>query len=407
MNAVEYKKDQSLPLLCAPTVGSNLFFLSLFSRISDHGILYSLRANHRIANNEFLLSREKDDKSLVDQVYSEDASVFSSNAVTLLFYQEKDLVTQDVGNFPECRLTSMARESLQIGDMKVTEVQVKFRKTGVFPSQQQLLKLAYILNHKLLIARPFDMDSKCPHPRMLDFEAIISPFSSCKAYNNKTLESFVKKELGWACFQVFSKESYFENMCRLRSFFQCMHPIGISFVEGNHRAVLASKVLYGQPVNLPFPLEDDFFRGQKPIPKNSALFYDKLDVKIVLPGYPKGKVDAESARCITREMLDVCQSKSRLITANKKLFIEENWKSFFQTVMERCNNVKGGFRPVSLLHYQGIEMPYKLIPNKHGRSWNTTDMFDRKTIAYVDKTYQTVEILAECSMEIEPMATII
>ena len=47
-------------------------------------------------------------------------------------------------------------------------------------------------------------------------------------------------------------------MWRVRSFFQALHPIGMAYIEGNHRTVLAYKLLYGQQVDAYFPLNIEF-----------------------------------------------------------------------------------------------------------------------------------------------------
>jgi hypothetical protein len=93
-------------MYAANTVYSNLFFLSLFTRVSDHGIIYSVPTNHRHANNRTLLSVETNQQSLVHHAFGTgNNSVFSTNPVSIMFYEEKALLkTSDEGIVQGCRI---------------------------------------------------------------------------------------------------------------------------------------------------------------------------------------------------------------------------------------------------------------------------------------------------------------
>lgn len=93
---------------------------------------------------------------------------------------------------------------------------------------------------------------------------------------------FLKNVLHWKFFHIAVNKSIHENMWCIRSFFQTLHLIGAACTEGNHRAVLAPKVLYGQKVNAPYPLEQ-IFGNEETIPTKSPLFYKNLEVKIMVP----------------------------------------------------------------------------------------------------------------------------
>ena len=87
---VEYSEDH--PFHISPTIRTNLFILSLFTRVSDHGILYSPRTNYRKGRSEFLLNREKFTTSLVDIAFTNDQqSIFCGNPIELLFFKEAEL----------------------------------------------------------------------------------------------------------------------------------------------------------------------------------------------------------------------------------------------------------------------------------------------------------------------------
>jgi hypothetical protein len=195
--------------------------------------------------------------------------------------------------------------------MTIKETLVKFTKVGVFPSQRELLKLAYIMNVR--VAKPNQKN-----PWHLDYVKILQAFQLYTPTSLGDLKDFVKKQLDWPFFE-FVDRTLWENMWRLRSFFQALHPIGLAFVEGNHRAVLASKMLYGQKLESSYPLHFGFDPSRKKgkqnksqleskeIPPQSPLFFKHVDIKVLVP---KGGENLR-AQLITEEMLVACRQKSQ------------------------------------------------------------------------------------------------
>ena len=59
-----------------------------------------------------------------------------------------------------------------------------------------------------------------------------------------------------------------------------MHPLGVAFIEGNHRAILASKMLYGRDVTTAYPISA---YQRQTIPDDSPIFDTNIDVKIQIP----------------------------------------------------------------------------------------------------------------------------
>jgi hypothetical protein len=399
MTTPQYSKDDNFQT--SRPVQTNLFTLSLLTRVSDQGVLYSCPANHRNPINDNLLKCEIDEKSMVEQVYTGEPGVFSGNSVSLLFYQEKDMSGFDVAEHRDSLLTSISRETIRVDNTQVKDVKMKFMKLGVVPSNDQLLKLAYILNVK--IAPPcleskgqkkLSSTPKKASSRLLDYSSVLAAFAKCSPSTNKNLEGFVNKHLQWKCFKVKKQLNFYDNMCRVRSFLQCMHSIGVSYVEGNHRAVLAGKLLYGQPVNMHYPLSHDYTADTRKIPQKSPLFHPQLGANVLVHSF-RGRT-----RAIDDEMLGLCRKRSKQVADNKKLYIVGDWKTFFLTSLERFNPAI--YQPVKMKEYLAIEMPQG---RKKSRNWQKDDMFDRKGIPYVDKVYQAMEILASCAMTIEPMAS--
>jgi hypothetical protein len=148
---VEYGTDGHLRI--ASVVKTNPFVLTLFTRVSDHGVLYSPPANYRSAMTELLIDRETHKLSLLDQVYTDNDGVFNSNPMNIMFFQEKpDYAVFNPGNTMDlkpCFMNSCGKETLHLGNITVKEVKLQFKKIAVLPSQQQLLCLAYIMNVKI------------------------------------------------------------------------------------------------------------------------------------------------------------------------------------------------------------------------------------------------------------------
>ena len=383
IDPVLYSRDEEF--MTPPAVKSNLFILSLFTRVSDHGIIYSSPANFRPALGAALENRALFGTSLVDQVnFSMDESIFASNAMCVLFYQERSLKEGDTHSYDGCHLTSIAKENLKIGSTLIKEVSIKFRKVGVFPSQNQLLKLAYILNVK--VAPPSDVTAS--RPKLLDFQSILQEFHDFKPISNEALSQFVKRKLKWKFFDIHMKKRLCVNMRRVRSFFQCLQPIGLAFIEGNHRALLASKVLYGENVNACYPIKPADLWGTT-VPASSPIFYTNLDVKIMIPETSR----MTSLRLISRKMLVSCQRRSSLVASQKQYVIKETWKYFMDTTVARFQR-DTDFQPVLIEDFLKIVMP---TTRKERLVWHK-----RENIHYLDMCFKTIEILVLAMLNTPP-----
>ena len=145
---VEYDCDGEF--MESGTIKSSPFLLSLFTRVSDHGILYSPCANFRMAMAENFMTKDSNKPSMLANAYRGKEYIFSTNAMQVMFFQEKNLCNDDgKSKGSEYNMQSMARESLKIGGTIRKDLVVKFKKVGVFPSTEQMLKVAYILNVKV------------------------------------------------------------------------------------------------------------------------------------------------------------------------------------------------------------------------------------------------------------------
>ena len=285
--SLEYTEENCFRV--SSTLRSKLFMLSLSTRVSDHGILYGLAANYRSAMPEQLKSNIDGKPSLVDHAYMDHESVFNSNPMSVVFYQET-LEANTTDNTSQ-RLVSLAQESMKIGEVVLKAVVAEFNKLGVLPSQTELLQIAYILN---LHIRPPTNKTDC-----LDFASILSAYADIQPRTREQLQSFVHDKLKWTFFKFVSRQdnkkrndgkgknedsgnevlsSVYEEMWHVRSFFQALHTMGVSYIEGNHRAVLASKLLYGHKVDATYPLIMDH-QPRIRIRKNSALETRQLNEK--------------------------------------------------------------------------------------------------------------------------------
>jgi hypothetical protein len=384
----------------APIVKTNFFALTFLTRITEHGIMYSPKVNCRSVNPEYLLDNSKD-KSLVDRALASGDNCFSSSPFHVLFYQEKSLGEIDLtgqSKAAKSPMQSLTKETLKIGSLKIKDVTVKTNKIGVFPSSDQLLRLAFILGVK--VAVPPDVNTKD-----LDYPAILNFFhQATQPRSVKELKLFLHKDLKWTFFDLHKGPLYI-NLWRVRSFFQTITKIGIAFIEGQHRAVLAAKLLYGQPVNIHYPL--DFFDNigstnntvrwntQFHIPKNSPLNANNLEVKIIIP---QSIGRAPPKRVISSYMLQACEERSLEVTMSKTLYIEETWKTFIQnTVQSFIEDVH--FSPISIEEFLQIQLPTRM---KEGWTLGTGDMFRRDTIPFVNTCHYTIEKLVRAFYTYQP-----
>ena len=184
--------------LSAPQVKSNFFITSLFTRVSDHGILYSAPVNYRSARSENLTSRSEFSNSMLDHALSSASrNIFSTNPLNVFFFQEKDFSGQKGGQqkYNGGRMTSMAKETLKIGGTTINDVTVQFKNVGVFPSEDQLLKVAYILNVKVAGATAEELKL-----RMLDFAPVLTKYRHFIPDTYEHLEKLVRDQFQWKFF---------------------------------------------------------------------------------------------------------------------------------------------------------------------------------------------------------------
>jgi hypothetical protein len=175
IEAPDYMKEKDDKFYVSNSVRTNLFILTLFTRTTDHGILYSPMVNYRSATSENLLDRTNFQHSMVDKALgSNDREIFGGNQIQILFYKEKlaTLYDRDPTQILPCRMTSMSMESLKSGNLQVSQVLFKKQSLPVHPTQRDLLQLAFIFY--LDIAKP---DKEDKDQRFLDFSSILQAFT--------------------------------------------------------------------------------------------------------------------------------------------------------------------------------------------------------------------------------------
>ena len=380
------KYDSEEEFKVSGTIKSSPFLLSLFTRVSDHGILYSSTANYRLATAENITASEPAKTSMYMNAYKGKEMIFSTNAMQVMFFQEKEIWEDEANPIDtECIMTSMARESIKIGGTIIKDLIVKFKKVGVFPSMEQLLKVAYILNVKV---------GKGTGRAELDFAALFDEkLRSFKPSTAGVIVDWVYGVLGWQFFGL--TRNVHEDLWRIRSFFQALHPIGVAFIEGNHRAVLASKMLYGQFIEQPYPLTLSIGRTFAPIGLSSPLFCTAMDVKVTVP---KKKMNAK--RVITKHILHLCKTRSQHVAADKQLVIKESWKSYLQRTVDLFTRTSA-YCPLTIQDFLAIKLPTNI---RGWEDWDnmTGEIKDRDKITYVDITHRTIEILAKSFVSYHP-----
>ena len=320
------------------TINSNFYILSLFTRVTDHGIIYSLPANFRRGLTENLTNHINFQESLLDHAYGSNEDIFSNSPLNILFFQEKQLsYVTNIHNrdLDKARMTSLGLETIKVAEENINEVSVKIDRIGIVPSHKELLKIAYIMNLK--IGKPQNHGEA--RPNHLDYCSILSEFQDVRILNQKNLNEFVYNKLNWTFFNM-QDNNFKENLWRVRSFFQSLHPIGISFVEGNHRSILANKLLYGINLDLIYPLSEFFmetpFKGEmvpkKPkskesnigeyieeeyvknyfgpamVPASSPLHSTKMEIKVLIVQEMQDKYEKHF---IGPDMLDIAKKEAK------------------------------------------------------------------------------------------------
>jgi hypothetical protein len=218
---------------------------------------------------------------------------------------------------------------------------------------------------------------------LFDYQHILSAYGSIQFNTNDSIQKFVKDSLDWGFFTIDLAQPPYYNMRCLRSFLQLLTPVGISFVEGNHRIVIASKLLYGQALDnpVPFEMQPDF----DPVPATSPL-YEKVHCNVIFPDKEDAQHDKNG---ITEQMIEYCQQYSASIAASKKYFIDTSWKDFLETLL-----ANPAFSEHSMLEQDFINLE---LPKKGGITPkpNAEDTFEKNIL-------KIAEIVANALFDIEP-----
>jgi hypothetical protein len=357
------------------------------SRCSDHDILHGAPANYRFAMKESFFVGDDGHQSMYDQCFTGRPNVFGTNSMIVLPFQEESVDSDVMNLYDDCRLLSFSKENLWIGETLVKEVKVKFDSIAVVPTETWVKMVAFILNRKIAPFGNTEWNGK-----QHDFSSILTSLNDIHPSSNEDLLKFIAL-VDWPFFRI-EGYSFNVNMWRIRSFFQALHPVGLSFVEGNHRAVLASSVLYGgMDLSKPFPLDFDFDIQTKRITDRSPLL-NLIDIKICSPlGTPEGDM-----KVISHAMLESCRNASKEVAANKSLVVQDTWKTFLQDVISKITNHKM-FKPVTVSEYLLIVMPTTK------REDNLNPLLNRQ-IPFVDMSYFAMDVLGKCFVETEPAASL-
>ena len=217
-----------------------------------------------------------------------------------------------------------------------------------------------------------------------------------------------------------------ENLWRVRSFFQSLHPIGISFVEGNHHAILANKLLYGINLDLIYPLSEFFmetpFKGEmvpkKPkskesnigeyieeeyvknyvgpamVPASSPLHSTKMEIKVLIVQEMQDKYEKHFIGPDT--MLDIAKKRSKEAARNKRFVIDNTWKSFLSETITLIKE-DSEINVVPVVTYLRLKMPTTMKEWNNGR-WTT------RGIPYVDQCHRVLEYVIMALKTIDPSA---
>lgn len=78
-------------IFSGPVAKCNFFAISLFTRVTDHGIQYSCPVNFCSAMMELFRKKEDSRLSLVEQVHKGKRGIFSTNPIMASLYEESSV----------------------------------------------------------------------------------------------------------------------------------------------------------------------------------------------------------------------------------------------------------------------------------------------------------------------------
>ena len=134
---------------------------------------------------------------------------------------------------------------------------------------------------------------------------------------------YMLKKIGWS-FIYNEKDDCRKNLKNFKNFFEFVSPMHCSATEGDHRLDLANRLLYGIELEQKAPflkVKDDF----QPLPFSSTVF-KPIPASVFLP------CEGSSDLCLS--VASHLQQLSRKTAGQKKLFIEDDWRSLYESIFD-------------------------------------------------------------------------
>ena len=326
---------------------TNLLWLSFFVPTVE-GVGMRIPVNYRhVLQSNYFATRENDD-SISTAVYQPDGDTFQNSPIKLVFFCA----------FPKTE----KQPDIALKMSSISKVNINALKSGL-PVQKEQYSSMTIQNSYVQCTWPRQNDLQDflfflgfhPIENLTDgvhdfpWNLVLSIFNNQDMSDPLALKRMLQT-LGMEYIYV-ETLSFEENLRQFKEFFRFMTPISSSATEGDHRIDLANRLLYGIILKEEAPflqVSQEFIR----LPFNSTVF-KPVSTSVFLPA----KNSSQLSLIVTSHL----QLLSRKIASQKKLFIEDSWKSLYLNILDEIENDSG---LMSLLYDKQQELYKEILPKR-------------------------------------------
>ncbi len=307
---------------------TNLMWLSIFVR-SVEGVGMRLPVNYRtVLQTNYFDKEGKEAKNIHDAVYEPDGDTFQNSPIKLVFFAgfHKGTNNDQPGilhltsnskvnvNASECNLS----QNMEYSDMTLLQEGIHC----LWPRQEDLAQFLYLLGY-----HPVKSLGVGNHD--FPWNEILGLFNDIDMKAPDVLEYMLRHlSLG---FLYEKSQDLQQNLTTFKNFVQFMSPIFTSAVEGNHRLELANRLLYGIALEEKAP----FFKGK---PRSSAFqvlpFNSTVHKPIQAVVYLQAQKGSDLCKTVTTHLIEI----SRKTAKQKTLYIRDNWRSLYQSILTALEN---------------------------------------------------------------------
>ena len=317
----------------------NLFAISLFMKKTASGAEMMLPVNQRIVRSTNFDIEDNQETTINGVVMEDHNRSFQTNPCHVLFSRLQSVMEgKEETHIQSVLEANYKQEEKNYSNRVIT----KKGCTALKVTESDLLGLAVIFNAPIL------RNSVHNNIHVLDFKTILTHISQTITINK--FQEYVTDILKLPFYdnlktiqhndKTTDQTDHYNNLSEFQDFIHHITPVFLSHNEGNHRALIGSRLFYGKPVDLQLPDVDIQTSIDAPPPDSSTAF-QPIEYTYYIP-----KNELTSSYLLQLKYI------SQTIATDKTVFIPTQWTDFLRSIyagivksenMTKIYNNMGGF----------------------------------------------------------------